>query len=137
MKNKISTAAAYISATLFIGFLITYLYAEIADPHSDIVTQPNSCPHVSFGNVKITTEKQALGGYVIFFNQEIPNGRTMFDPLDKEIFWANYGIYFRLVKDPALTNSWWTVMISFWYPIIIFSILPLHFLIQKWRIFRK
>jgi hypothetical protein len=137
MKNKILTVASYISAALFLGFLIAYLYAEIADPLSNILTHPESCPHISFGNVKITVEKQGLGGCVIFFNQEIPNGRTTFGWVDKEINWDDYGIYFRLVKVPALTDSWWTLMISFWYPIIIFSILPLLFLIQKWHIARK
>jgi hypothetical protein len=46
---------------------------------------------------------------------------------------TGYGIYYRLIKDPARSDSWWTLMFSVWHPIVIFSILPLLFFIRKWQ----
>jgi hypothetical protein len=142
MKNKIFKNCVYISTAIFIGFLILYLYAEIIDPHSNIVTTPMSCPHISFGSLNVTVTKDWHGN-LIFFNGNIPNINVMFDDKLVSSTWFNrFGIYFMSTKDIAkkdkdLDTRWWTIMISFWYPIIIFSILPLLFLIQKGRAFKK
>ena len=42
------------------------------------------------------------------------------------------GIYFDHIKHTVEKDqNWWTLMISFWYPIIIFSILPIVFVARK------
>jgi len=44
-----------------------------------------------------------------------------------------WGLYFRLIKHTDTNETWWTLMVSLWYPIIIFGILPAVYLVQKLR----
>ena len=43
------------------------------------------------------------------------------------------GLYFRLIKHTDTNETWWTLMVSLWYPIIIFGILPAVYVVQKLR----
>jgi len=47
--------------------------------------------------------------------------------------WDGCGIYFRIVKDTKKTDNWWTFMVSLWYPVIIFGVLPAVYVVQKLR----
>jgi hypothetical protein len=50
-----------------------------------------------------------------------------------ETFYEGWGIYFKLINNPAMKINWWTLMISLWYPIILFGILPAIFVVKKLR----
>jgi hypothetical protein len=76
------------------------------------------------------------GGRMVFFNGLEPNDTTSFGPQDSRTNvrgWAIYGVYFGLADHPASNEKWWTFMISLWYPIIIFGILPAIFIVKKLR----
>jgi len=42
-----------------------------------------------------------------------------------------YGVYFRKIIDPSINDSWWTVMISLWYPISFFGIIVSLLLLKR------
>jgi hypothetical protein len=141
MKNKILTSCICASIILFCGFVGLYIYTLIADPNLNISTSGKwlvkSYPHFSLGNdFKITVTKDG-GGNVIFFNQDAPIvGALVVDigeHTGSEEGWNSLGIDYRIVKDTRRSDSWWTLNFSIWYPIIIFSILPLVFFMRKWR----
>jgi len=51
-----------------------------------------------------------------------------------EIQFIGHGIYFWEMKHTIEKQwNWWTLMISLWYPIILFGILPAFVLFNKWR----
>jgi hypothetical protein len=51
-----------------------------------------------------------------------------------ETVFVGHGIYFWEMKHTVEKKwSWWTLMISLWYPIILFGILPAIFLVKKLR----
>jgi hypothetical protein len=123
----------------FCGFVGQYIYALIADPHLDISRSGKwfvkSYPHISFGNdFKVTVTKDR-GGNIILFNQDAPIvGALVVDMGEhtgSEDSWNGLGIDYRIVKDTRRSDSWWTLNFSIWYPIIIFSILPLIFLLKR------
>jgi len=122
----------------FLGFVGLYIYAQIADPYKSPIT----CPHISFGNNVNATVTKNWGGNVIFFNQEVYYSGSIIsfagDKTVSEVGWDGPGIYFRSIRH-IVRKDWdqWTLMINFWYPIVIFSILPLIFFIRKWRTARK
>jgi len=133
MKSKPFKSCVCVSMMFFLGFAGLYIYALIADPHPTMSRSSTSCPHVSFSdNFNVTVIKH-WGGNVVFFNQEVPFFGGSFGQTESEKGWDGCGIYFRIVKDTRRADNWWTLMISLWYPIVIFCVLPLIFLIQKWR----
>lgn len=56
------------------------------------------------------------------------------DDRESETHFMGYGIYFRDTNHTVdRKHNWWTLMISLWYPIILFGILPAIFLVKKLR----
>jgi len=54
------------------------------------------------------------------------------DDRETETRFIGYGIYFRDTSHAIdKEHNWWTLMISLWYPIILFGILPAIFVIKK------
>ena len=43
------------------------------------------------------------------------------------------GIYFRHFDIHDQAHTLWTIMISLWYPLVVFSILPAAWLFRRWR----
>jgi hypothetical protein len=43
------------------------------------------------------------------------------------------GIYYRHIQWPKEPQPLWTLMMSLWYPLFLFSILPVIWLIRRWR----
>jgi len=125
---KVSTYVSMLFLALFIGL---YSYAWIFDP--DLHSLPFE---ISIGNVHLTVTK-SWGGNLVLFNQEAPyTGGIYAMAGDKTVTakgWDGLGIYFRFIKDTKMVGSWWTFMVSLWYPVIIFAILPLTFAVKKWR----
>jgi hypothetical protein len=141
MKSRIFKTCSYASTVFLLTFVNLYIYAQIVDPRKNVSTPYPSCPHISFGKICNATVTKELGGNVIFFNQEYYYSGSIIsfagDKSISETAWDGPGIYFRLIKDIRRPDDWWTLMFSFWYPFVIFSVLPLVFFIQKWRIARK
>ncbi len=63
----------------------------------------------------------------------MPNDRTTVGLSDDMMGWIGYGIYYRVISDATSKVTWWTLMISIWYPIILFGILPAIFAVKKLR----
>ena len=131
MNRQILKVSTYVSVLFLALFIGLYSYAWIVDPdlHS-------SSSEISVGNARLTVTK-LWGGQLILFNQEAPyTGGIYAMSGDKTVSakgWDGFGIYFRLIKDTKMVGSWWTLMISLWYPVIIFAILPVTFAVKKWR----
>ena len=123
MKNKLFRNCARVSTVLFIVFIGLYIYAWIFD---------QSFLHIPLGKASIAVHKYE-SGQVIFFNGPYPNATTTLGPTDTETFWEGYGIYHRVINDSASKVTWWTLMISLWYPLILFGILPAIFVVKKLR----
>jgi len=51
--------------------------------------------------------------------------------------WDVCGFDVIVIKDNLSPQVWWTLMISLWYPIVIFSILPIVSVGKHWRISGK
>jgi len=47
------------------------------------------------------------------------------------------GIYFRHFNIHDQAHTLWTIMISLWYPLFLFSILPAVWIFRRWRLHRK
>ena len=136
MKNKFLRNSACASTVLFVGFVSLYIYAQIANPHLHLDTPDIFYPHVSLGeNVNVTVTKD-WSGDLIFFNQNVPySGSIVSMAGDKTVNVTGcdgWGIYFRSIKHTT-RKDWdqWTLMISLWYPIILFGILPTIFVMKK------
>ena len=75
---------------------------------------------------------------MVFFNQKVPymGSITSFtgDENVKETGCDFYGIYFRTIHytDKKYWDQW-TLIISLWYPIMLFGILPAIFVVKKLR----
>jgi hypothetical protein len=94
-------------------------------------------------SIHVALAKDRWNGNLIFFNQKSPyvGGITSLtgsnwhstNEVSEKGFDA-YGIYFCLFKDAHRPNTnRWTLMISLWYPIILFGILPAIYAIKKLR----
>src|ERR1700744_852874 len=158
MKNQFSRNFAWFSAMLFLGFLSLYVYVWIENPNPKPSSAGMQWSCISFGHVmkplvrpnglptgtyiyddngpRVAVTKE-FGGSFVFFNQAIPffGGTIGFADTKAvdEKGWDVYGIYFRVVKDNNRADSWWTFIISFWYPLIIFSIWPILFMVRRLR----
>lgn len=138
MKKKTLSVCVWFSGSLFIVFIGLCLYAQIADPHLPIDAPPAAYPRVAFGNSFNVSVKKDEGGNLGFFNQNEPffGGTFRFtgDNTTSGKGWSGYGIYFfHIIHTVDKENNWWTLMISLWYPIIFFAILPAIFVIRKIR----
>jgi hypothetical protein len=137
---KLLTICTYISAALFIGFAGIYIYILVHDynPYAEDhnVYLSRALLHDSF-HVAIT---QGGGGSLLFFNQPTPYTGSIIsfagDDTVTERGLTGYGIYFRLIKYLDKRETSWTLMISLWYPIIMFFILPTVFAIKNLRAVR-
>ncbi|HEY1718421.1 MAG TPA: hypothetical protein VGH42_09045 [Verrucomicrobiae bacterium] len=92
--------------------------------------------HISLGHdINLAASNSEGGESLYFFNGPMPNGTTMLGPTDTVTGgWdRGYGIYFLSIYDAASKWTWWTLIISLWYPIIIFGILPAIFAVKKMR----
>jgi hypothetical protein len=80
---------------------------------------------------------------VVFFNDEL-NGPyrgsiigfvdeegNLYPPLDRRVAWGDsFGFYYRYFRWPD-GSVLWTLMISLWYPLIVFMVLPATWLRRK------
>jgi hypothetical protein len=137
MKKALLALCCYASTIMCLTFVGLFVFARIADPHIHIDKSHVSYPHLSLSkNVNITLTKD-WGGYVIIFTQNVPYMGSMFaltgEQSVREKVWGFYGVDFLLIKDATKEDSWWTLMLSLWYPIIIFGVLPTVFAVKKVR----
>jgi hypothetical protein len=134
MKNKILMICTKISIALFFGFMSLFVYLWIFNPNPISGEPPMHWHHISLGqDVNLSASGVESHESLLFFNGPMPNDTTMFGSNVKETFYEGWGIYFKLINNTAMKITWWTLMISLWYPIIIFAILPTIFMIKKLR----
>jgi hypothetical protein len=88
--------------------------------------------HIPLGNdIKFSISNSEGCEWLVFFNGPYPNNTTTFGKVDKKTYYECWGIYFRQITVTTGKGTWWTLLVSFWYPIIMFGILPSIFLIKK------
>jgi hypothetical protein len=131
MKTFLLKICAYVSMILFFGFICLYAFVWISQPNSG-----THWSHISFGQDIHIAVTGNWGGNLVFFNQTMPyTGSVMSFTGDNTLSEAGLtggGIYFRHIKHTIEKDKdWWTLMISLWYPIIIFGILPSVFVAKK------
>jgi hypothetical protein len=136
MKNKLFRNCAYASTALFLGFVALCAYAWVATPHPQAGESDIHWSSASLGNKFHIATTRSCGGSLVFFNQTTPYAGSVVsftgDNSVVEHGLTGYGIYFRSIKYIDKKETWWTLMISLWYPVIIFAILPLAFVVKKW-----
>jgi hypothetical protein len=131
MKNKCFRNCAYISVVLFLISAGLLAYAWLGSSNSS-----QGLPYISLGeNVHISVTKR-VGGGLVCFNQDTPYTGSIIkfagDNTINETGFTGAGIYFRHITHAVEKDkNWWTLIISLWYPVIAFGILPLVFLIKK------
>lgn len=133
MKKSVLLSLAFISLALCLGLIILDAYISIVDYSGGV---GKNWINVSVGNGIHMSVAKCFGKVsVLFFNQDFPyTGSIVGFSGDKSVTEKGYegwGIYFRLLKDVRRSDSWWTLMISLWYPIFLFGILPAIFVIKK------
>jgi hypothetical protein len=136
MKNKILSVCTYVSTALFLGFASLSFYLWIFDPNPGNGEPPMHWRHISLGHdINLAASNSEGGESLYLFNGPMPNGTTMLGPTDTVTGgWdRGYGIYFLSIYDAASKWTWWTLIISLWYPIILFGILPAIFVVKKLR----
>ena len=87
-------------------------------------------------NDKITNEAH-FAGYGITFDSGTHSAQMLGcadnDRTSQTIF-MGYGIFFSNISHTVdKLHNWWTFMISLWYPVIIFAILPIVFVVKRLR----
>jgi hypothetical protein len=158
MKLKIASICVWISTAFFLGFIGLYIYVLAANPmprtdkpgihwpyvtikHNNpiIVTNyPSEATSIDNPSIHLAIAKDDWNGNLMFFNQEGPCIGALVvsmsnDHSTTETGWAYAGISFRLIKDVRRPDSWWTLMISLWYPLVLFGILPTIVMVKKLR----
>jgi len=138
MQRKAVKVACLTSTVLLGASLLSYAVTYGFDPWEH---------HLSFGkdfHVGVWTGAlhECKVGRICFFNDSDygpyrgsiigfigPDGKT-YPPLEREIGWGDsFGIYYRYFRWEDSTL--WTLMLSWWYPFILFSILPCFWLVVK------
>jgi hypothetical protein len=131
MKNKMLRICAKISTALFLGFVGLGLYMRIFNPDPSGWMQWR---HIPLGyDIKISISNVEDQKWLIFFNGPYPNDTTMLGPTDTITGYEGYGIYYHVIHNSTTKSPWLTLMISLWYPIILFGILPAIFVVKKLR----
>ena len=126
---------AALSSAVLLGFTVILCFMSLW------LNPPDH--HVSFGDSFHIGVSEADGddtiGRLVFYNTEDPGPYygsliQMFGPstlLSEAHFGDTAGIYFRYFRWPP--GVLWTLMISLWYPLILFSIQPAIWLILNLR----
>lgn len=129
MKNKIRNGA-YISAILFLGFICLYIIVWFLNPNQNL-----DWSYFSLGKDFHIAITKNWGGNFVFFNQDSPYTGSIIkfagDKTIKEWGLTGWGIYFRHIDNSVQKSVWWTLMISLWYPIIMFGALPVIYFAKK------
>jgi hypothetical protein len=124
MKNRWLISCAIISTTLLLGCVLLFVYVLITNPNP-----PNHWPSVSIGHDFHCAVIKNWGCNLVCYNGYMPymGNVVSIDNTSKIVVkgWNGFGIYVRLVKNPSVGTTWWTLMVSLWYPIAIFGMLSI------------
>ena len=105
--------------------LVAFFVSHHLDPrrHGIAVT---SRFHVGFfdGGVWFYSDQWPYRGSIIQVNGQ--------PPLLRQAGFDLSGIYYRFLRFPA--DSTWSLMVSFWYPVLLSAILPANWIYQRRRI---
>ena len=107
-----ATIACAICLSIFIGMLMwAWLIPNDSKPYNI---------SICYG-IKASVSKE-FGGLVYIFNQDQPytTGSLVMGKVEE---WGGLGIGFIQIKDATPGDTWWTLSISIWYPILIFGVL--------------
>jgi hypothetical protein len=121
MKKRIQISCAVVSLTAFLVSMMLTIYVWTVNP--------NPLKHWSYvrlgGEIHVAVINR-WGSNVVFYNEDMPYLGDVISVDDRpkisERGWSGCGIYLRLIKNIDIGATWWTFMISLWYPIVFFSI---------------
>ena len=122
-----------ISAVLLLGFTSLSFYLWFFNPNPGRGEPPMHWRHISLGHdINCAASNAENLASLFFFNGPCPNDTTMLGLTDTITGFEGCGIYYHVVINYSASKAmWWTLIISLWYPIIIFSILPAIFVIER------
>jgi hypothetical protein len=125
MKKQISIVCLVIIGLVFLFFV--GLYVSLIFSNGRQGTPSVYYRLISIGDQFSISIVKEFGGYVALFNHEVPYRGSMIGGEGKNIKitgWGGYGIYYTSVRRAtAKPTYWWTLMISIWYPIVIFGVI--------------
>lgn len=129
--------SGYTSTVLFFVFVGVLIYAWLNSPNPRTNESGVHWSYVSLGKVHVAVTMER-GGNLVLFNQKAPYTGSIYklagDNSVNETGLTSCGIYFRhITHTNEKGQNWWTLMVSLWYPIIIFGIFPCILIIRKLR----
>lgn len=138
MRNKAVIRCACVSMGCFLGLVALYLYLIIFNPNP-IVSDKTGIrwTYISLTKGIHIAATKNWGGNLVLFNRDIPNKDVMYDLSDRhnvvtEKYWNGIGLYFISMKYIGVKEpDNWTLMISLWWPIVIFGIISMSPVVIK------
>jgi len=141
MKYRVSSIASFVSAAFAVCTLGLWLATFSVSPWHHYVLLTRRF-HVS---VWSGFSGDTLGRLVIFNNADYGPYRgsiigimdekgEVYPRLDHSVeFGDSFGVYYRYFRWPG-GGTLWTLMLSLWYPLVLFSILPVFWVFWRLRL---
>lgn len=137
MKNRVFKACVYVSLFLFLAFAGVFCCVELVGSNPQLNESGVRWKFISVGSLHVAATK-LFGGNLVFFNQPSPYLGSVVGFEGAKTNTAEtgcdlLGIHFRMFYSTgAKTNEeLWTLMVSLWYPIVLFAIIPAVFLMRE------
>jgi hypothetical protein len=134
--KRLFNIAAVISTMVFCATLIAWLAASRVDPRKQFISLTSTC-HISL------LAHQADARLVLFNDADYGPYQGSFlafagDPNFPQIKGIGdiAGLYYRFIRWPDATFLW-TLTISLLYPVIFAAVLPVLWMIRRWRYRRR
>ncbi|HEV2329614.1 MAG TPA: hypothetical protein VGY56_12610 [Verrucomicrobiae bacterium] len=135
MRSGIFKGSVCVSSVLFLGFVAFCAYTRLGGPNPEADTSGAHWHYASLSNKFHVAATSDWGGGLVFFNQAEPYTGSVLglagDRSVREKGLTGLGLYFRSIGYAGKDETWWTLIISLWYPLVIFAILPAVWVGQK------
>ena len=140
MPRRFFSVASFASAVLAGGTLVLWLATFVTNPWDHHVSLTNRIHIGVWGGPGGDT----LGRLVIFNDAEygpyrgsiiqLGDGKgNLYPRFDRELVWGDsFGVYYRYFRWPD-GRTLWTLMVSLWYPLLLFAVLPVVWVFRQKR----
>jgi hypothetical protein len=130
MKSRLFKIATFVSAVLAASTLLLWIATFFVTPWDHRLSLTRNF-HVGVWN---GVNGDTLGRLVVFNNADYgPYRGSMMGSVERRVASGDtLGVYYRYFRTPD-GSTLWTLMVSLWYPLLIFGILPAAWLVQRRR----
>jgi hypothetical protein len=140
MARRIFNVAAFVSTALLACTLLPWFATSAFDPVQNHISLTRTF-HIGF---RPGLNGDTIGRFVVFNDaEEGPYRGSVYQLSDgngnihrhlvRKVAWGDsFGIYYRYFRWPEGTTLW-TLMVSLWYPLVLFAGLPLAWLFTRCR----